>query len=859
MSAETKSGEAEVRLGLWANLLAPMGWGAGGKVAKAQKLIHRARAAAQSDPAEAIALCSRSIDLLYEAKGFEAERKQLLGSAQLRRGELQEKTGDTRGAVESYLRARDVLPGLPLAALTFAAAQLAGRGDASERAVTVYIDLLRGLHRKDKPAAAGAVYTFLEKQAAITEGEGKADGPVALCRRVVNADPGLDWPHHYLGIDALNRGQFDDALLFFEKAAASRTSKPLNAYYIHFTKGLQRARTSAWDQAVQHFRSACQTAARPEARFWLGKSLVEWVGPQRGAPDPRVSQEAIDALLAVVRSERRMRQDAYYLGRGYALAGRFAEAEPWLQEAARTEKTNAACFLHLGRCEQALGAHEQAAAAARSAVQIDAKLIDGHRLLASASVELKDFQTAERHLQIVVAADASDAASREQWGNALYALGKWKEAITALRPLGDLRARPGLAFVLARCHAQTGDFREAEKLLRAVTGQSSVAPESMYYLGLALAHLEQWQESVKELSRALQLPAAQAEWFLQRGHVYSKLGDTAKAAADYESAAKLKNDSVDALYFWGRSCLESGDTASARQCFTCAVRLAPSHAGAVLGLAAVYERDGAYASACVQYATAVALEPKNAAVRRYLGVARFRQGEREQGLKDLRQAIQLGDGSDEVLYYCGLAAASGGCYSEAMESWEKLLRRHSTDQRLALNVSRLRYLIGEEHAKTGKYAEAIREWAIYADTRPEDEDLRREIAKLHLRLGLQQLAVDTAKASTSIASAVSLDPENPVYGYYASLAGLQEGKWDSYAAALPKFLPHLPEPLRQHAKYHLGLARLAQGKLVEAEQALQEAGGAAFDTSMPVALLHARAGRWADAAEALLTVRRAGA
>src|ERR1035441_1881442 len=381
MPAATIQEQSEIDLGFWAKLMAPMGWGASGRVAKAQGLIARARAESTTNSSGAVALYTRAIDLLNSTQGLDRERKMLLGPAELSRGRLREAAGDVQGAIDSYLQARQLLPSLPLPALSYTAAGLAKKGDASERATTVYLELLRSLKGKDRPSGVAIVYESMEKRSTVSEGAAaKSDMQVALCRRVSSADPDIEWPYYYCGMDSLNQGQFTDAVRSFERCKALRSTKPLLVYYLAFSKGMDRANVREWEPAAVQFREACRATQRPDAQFWLGKCLVEWcerLAP--GADRARYAEEAIGALTTNP-SERRNREDAFYLGNAYLLSERFSEAERLLETAAQADSKNSSCLLYLGISRQKLGKLSKAADAARSAIALDSKLVPAHRL-----------------------------------------------------------------------------------------------------------------------------------------------------------------------------------------------------------------------------------------------------------------------------------------------------------------------------------------------------------------------------------------------------------------------------------------------------------------------------------------------
>jgi tetratricopeptide (TPR) repeat protein len=849
--------------GLWEGLQSLFGASPEKLVAKSQGLIEKARQREETNPREAIKLYTKAIETLSKVPAV-GDQRALLGSALLSRGKLQEAQGDRATAVESYLRAKQVLPSIPLPVLSFIGATLAAGGDLKAPAVQIYLELVRALRDQEKPPEARAVYALLEKHCAVEEQTG---GPEALERfgrlqRVVEADPKLEWGHYYMGLVYFSRKRYEEALGCFQRAMALHCSKPRLGFCLAFCQGRRNAQRGQPQAAVEAFRQAAsQAPERPEPEFEAGKLLLE-MSRKAAEEDPeraRWLQEAVHHLGRAVELGPQQAEYAFCLGWAQELAGTYTEAAAALERAIRLDATKAEYFLHLGRCRQALGAYQEAQAAARSALALDRQYLEARRLLAEASLAAEEFEQAAGEFRAVVSADPGDAGARLGLGLALYALNRFEEAAQALEPVYALS--DAAAFRLGRCYAQLGQYEKAVERLAELSSKQPGNAETLYYLALAHAHLDCFEAAIQAFGQAIQAGGSQPDSHLQRGNACFKLGRYQQAAADYRKALELRAGDPQVLFQLGCLYAQTGEDDEAISQFSRATLLAPTHLPARLALGALHEKQGAFDKALSDYRAAAKLEPKNALVRRRLGVVRCRLEQYDKALGELRQATALGDTSDELLYYLGLAAARREDYAGAIAAWEKLCARQPGDQRLALNANRLHYELGKQHAAAGRLEEAIVEWNLYLKPRPDDEQMKREIGKLHFRLALAAYTCDgrngAPAARVALRHALTLDPDNATYRYYLALCDALEGDWKVFTAAAQGLLPQLDAKMQPVARCHLGIACLAQNDLENAERYLAavraEPGraGVPVDICWPLAVVYAKSGRWAEAADLL--------
>jgi tetratricopeptide (TPR) repeat protein len=829
---------------------------------KSQELIAKARQKFESSPKEALKNLDKAIEIL--SKPALEGNQALLGSALLFRGKLEETGGNRAAALESYLHAKQVLPSVPPPVLSFIGASLAATGDLKPAAIGIYLELVRALRDQARPPETGVVYALLEKHCATDEKTGATDYAEKLARlqKAVDADPKLEWAHYYTGLVHFSRRRYPDALAAFQRAVALQSPKPLLGYCVAFCNGKRGAKLGRAAAAIESFRQAAKLAPeRPEPEFEAGRLLVDLTRKASGEnPDrARWLQEGSQSLERAVRLDPKQAEYAFYLGWAYQLADRTAEATHCLVHAIQLDQTRAEYFLHLGQCRQRLGEFQEAQAAARSALALDKQYGDAYRLLAESCLAVQDFPQAAEAFQVVVASNPEDAEARSSLGLALYSTNRFEDAVRALKPAQA--ASDAAAFRLARCYAKLDRFDQAAEILAGLAPKQPSNVSILYYLALAYAHLGRLEESLKAFDQAIRTSGSQANLHFHRGNVYAKLGRHAEAAADYRTALGLLPDDPQVLFQLGCLCVQTGDEEDAISYLARAVLLQPTHLPARLALGAVHEKREAFREALSDFAAAAKLAPKDPQIRLRLGVLRCRVEQYDKALVQLREAAELADDSDELLYFLGFAASRSKDFAAAIGAWEKLQARHPEDSRVALNLNRLHYALGKQHIGEGRFQEAIAEWTLYLQPRPDDEQMKQEIAKLHFRVALGAFNRDgkaaPAPAREALERAVALDTENPVYHYYLALCDALEGRWGAFTAAAQSLLPQLDPSLQPVARRHLGIACLAQNDLAAAEQFLTQAlaeaapAAASADVCWPLAIVHAKSGRWAEAADQL--------
>jgi Flp pilus assembly protein TadD len=146
-------------------------------------------------------------------------------------------------------------------------------------------------------------------------------------------------------------------------------------------------------------------------------------------------------------------------------------------------------------------------------------------------------------------------------------------------------------------------------------------------------------------------------------------GDDAGALRAVEQAVSLAHDNFDAQLALGRVLFGMGDDSGATRAFRAANGLRPSNGQALFYLATSLERAGDAIGALTTYRELITLQPGMAEGHLGLGVLLLKRSgsEVEEGIKELRRALEINPNIYEARVTLGRALIAQGRADEALE------------------------------------------------------------------------------------------------------------------------------------------------------------------------------------------------
>jgi tetratricopeptide (TPR) repeat protein len=160
---------------------------------------------------------------------------------------------------------------------------------------------------------------------------------------------------------------------------------------------------------------------------------------------------------------------------------------------------------------------------------------------AGAAAKNDNYPLVESLLKRVLEKEPKHKTARQQLGYALFAQGKFDEAVKVMREQTTLNPYDQYAYsLLGQALWAQQKYDEAEKALRK---QLEIAPLDKYAhgnLGLMLVQWRKYKEAVPELDQAISLnPDSEAEYQISLGRAYLNLSENDKAMAAFDRAIKL--------------------------------------------------------------------------------------------------------------------------------------------------------------------------------------------------------------------------------------------------------------------------------------------------------------------------------
>ncbi|MFQ5957737.1 MAG: XrtA/PEP-CTERM system TPR-repeat protein PrsT, partial [Alphaproteobacteria bacterium] len=337
------------------------------------------------------------------------------------------------------------------------------------------------------------------------------------------------------------------------------------------------------------------------------------------------------------------------LGRAWLLQGKF---KPVLEEIAYQEHdeatTKAAVLVLHGLARLGLGRPDEAETAFREALEHDPEAAEAYAGLARAALLRRDLDQAEAELARAGAIAPEDPDVLTVKGDVAFLRGDYAGSAAAFETL--LKTRPdnlGLQIALARAQIGTGNLEEAAANLDRVLKVIPNHPATNYLRALAAFRAEDYETAINYTEAVLRIDGSHLPSLLIAGagsyalgrleqankHLTRFLADVPghRAARRLLGATQLRIGRADEAVATLDPLLDGGDEEDATLL-------------AMIGTAAV--RSGDLVAGSEYFQRAAALRPEAADIRTQLGLTRIALGQRELGIEDLEQAIEIDPGLD---------------------------------------------------------------------------------------------------------------------------------------------------------------------------------------------------------------------
>jgi tetratricopeptide (TPR) repeat protein len=421
---------------------------------------------------------TQAIDL---GKAPPAQRNALAVRAHISLAELENQMGNKRAAVAHYRRAKDFSATLSQEALLLWAECAAEDKENEEHDIEAYVAYIGSADRKGP--AADRVYALVRDMCQITEGmrPQQRRPAVALLRRILAVNSGLEWAHYFMGLSQLLDGRAAEALEEFTKASELNDQRALTFYWLAVCHLQTPGNTlEPAIERIERFLSFNLTEGKSRARearvcTEIVKRLIERVGGERIHAEKLDETKRQNLSLAAhyldIALERRPEDGAnwFLLARVLRLQGNGARALEALEKAAAKDCTRPEQYeFELGMLLHLLQRNNEAIAALRRTIEIDSQNDEAHRLLGEILFDEGRYVEALPELEAALRADKRGFKNLALLLRALYATDDCRRAIDLIEEHGvepgKLEDKDALIAV-ARSYQREGRDDEAVRWL----------------------------------------------------------------------------------------------------------------------------------------------------------------------------------------------------------------------------------------------------------------------------------------------------------------------------------------------------------------------------------------------------------
>ncbi len=194
------------------------------------------------------------------------------------------------------------------------------------------------------------------------------------------------------------------------------------------------------------------------------------------------------------------------------------------------------------------------------------------------------------------------------------------------------------------------DWQALLKLSQQEVKHDPANAAAWYSVGVASAHLKQYNQAIHAYREAIRNQAEYAEAWHKLGVAYANLKEYDHAIHAYRDALRIHRENADVWYNLGNTHYELKQYAHAIHAYREALRIQPENADAWYNLGITYDELNLYGESFQAYQETVRIQPENADAWYNLGVAYARLGERGK-TREIYQALRKLDPARAERYF----------------------------------------------------------------------------------------------------------------------------------------------------------------------------------------------------------------
>ena len=289
------------------------------------------------------------------------------------------------------------------------------------------------------------------------------------------------------------------------------------------------------------------------------------------------------------------------------------------------------------------------------------------------------------------------------WGQVKY----WSNSVTLFEHALDVTDGKNYFahYKLGDALAEQGRNAEAiSHYYKALRTKSKYWPGIYLNLGVALMEVDKIDESIDNLSKAIQIKPDFAEAHNNMGIALERQGNFTEAVRHYREALRIKPDCGEAHNNIGVALEKQGNFSEAIGHYLKALQISSKYASAHSNLGNALAHQGNYLDAIFHYNEALQINPNYPEAYYNLGRLYANKGKTEAAIMFYKKAMQLNPNIADVLYNLSWIYATNEKFrngEEAVKLAEKLCRLQNYNHPLSFDA------LAAAYAEAGRFKEAV--------------------------------------------------------------------------------------------------------------------------------------------------------
>ncbi|HBV86931.1 tetratricopeptide repeat protein [Desulfosporosinus sp.] len=242
--------------------------------------------------------------------------------------------------------------------------------------------------------------------------------------------------------------------------------------------------------------------------------------------------------------------------------------------------------------------------------------------------------------------------------------------------------------LLADCHLEMGDWREA---ISALNNSMRAAPqnaETNYRLGIIYAHHEEFLEALRCFQGCCQLKPRESIYWEMKAEMHLQLDQLNDACHSFEKAFRYGGTPELAARL-AYCYIQKDEVKKGIQYYKYTLKYEPDHYDSLSNLAAVYQNQGRSQEALVLLERAKNIYPKDPILLNNLAFTLVHQGRTRKATEYYREALELTPDHPLILYNLSVCLTRKGNWQEGIDSLNQLIKidpNHSAGWALLGNI-----------------------------------------------------------------------------------------------------------------------------------------------------------------------------